>query len=81
MGLVGNITPGCSAQSLVDWCKGKGVDVIQCNVAESRFYGTACARVTIKEEDEIVALGPSFWPGNIQYTVRAWRFETDTADL
>jgi len=77
---VGNISRGCSADSIRAWCQDRGVEVLTCSVIESRTFGTCYARVTFAATDEETVLGPKFWPTSIQYTVRKWRF-ADSAQL
>ena len=71
---IGNITPGCEATSIVNWCKERDVEVLACSVATSRYFGTSYARLTVPEETTNRVMGDSFWPETIQHAVRPWRF-------
>ena len=71
---VGNVSPGCSATSLVKWCSDRDVDVFACSVSASRYLGTWYARVSVAEDEPSKITNKSFWPEAIQHTVHPWRF-------
>lgn len=71
---VGNVSPGSKAQSIVTWCADRGVDVYACTIAETQYFGTCYARVSVAEEFEQTLLDKEFWPDTIAHTVRKWRY-------
>ena len=71
---VGNVSPGCRAESITAWCKARQVDVLNCSISENTYLGTSHARVTVAASDEDKVLDSKFWPATIQHTVRKWRF-------
>ena len=67
-------SPGSKAQSIVTWCADRGVDVYACTIAETQYFGTCYARVSVAEEFEQTLLDKEFWPDTIAHTVRKWRY-------
>ena len=61
------------AQSIVTWCA-DCVDVYACTIAETQYFGTCYARVSVAEEFEQTLLDKEFWPDTIAHTVRKWRY-------
>ena len=72
---VGNVHPGCSADSIEKWCSDKKVQILKCSVSETKYYGTAFAHVVIAETDFDRATTADFWPDSLR--VREWRFASD----
>ena len=65
---------GLDMLSIVTWCADRGVDVYACTIAETQYFGTCYARVSVAEEFEQTLLDKEFWPDTIAHTVRKWRY-------
>lgn len=74
---VGNFDPAHDASVIADHCKAEGVHIVQAVVFSAPHFHTAYARVTCLQEDEPKLLEEEFWPSNIGFTVRPWRFRED----
>ena len=72
---VGNVHPGCSAESIEKWCSDRGVSVIKCSVSETKYFGLAFAHVVLPESDFERSMSADFWPETLR--VREWRFASD----
>ena len=72
---VGNVHPGCSAESIEKWCSDRGVFVIKCSVSETKYFGLAFAHMVLPESDLERSMSADFWPETL--CVREWRFASD----
>ena len=72
---VGGINPGCHADGIVHWCRDQDVEVVSCNISESKYFGTAFAHVLIDAKDMDTVSKPDFWPSNV--SARPWKFKSD----
>ena len=59
---LGSIKVGCNAESIRDWCATRDVEVLISSVMESKYLGTADARLTVHEEHHERVLDRTFWP-------------------
>eukprot|EP00117_Sycon_ciliatum_P008458 scpid103568/ scgid11146/ len=76
---LGSIKVGCNAESIRDWCATRYVEVLNCSIMESKYLGTAYARVNVHEEHQERVLDRTFWPEAIRHTVRKWRFRDSSS--
>ena len=76
---LGNVDPGCEADSIREWCKKKAVDVLSCSISESKYFGTAYAHLVVPAEHTDQVLEEDFWPSKV--SIREWRFASDSTTL
>ena len=74
---LGDIPFGCEAASIADWCRERGVEIVQCLIYSSEYFRTASARVTVEGKDADTVCRHTFWPNTMGHTVREWRFYSD----
>jgi len=70
---VRNINLDCRAEVIAEHCQQRGVEVLYCSIAASKYFGTACAKVVITEDDADKTEDEEFWPLDLRHTVRPWR--------
>jgi len=70
---LGSVTPGCTADTIVEHCRIRKVEVQSCRVSESRKFGTAFAHLVILQDDVDKVHEEDFWPSYV--TIRDWEFK------
>ena len=76
---LGNVDAGCKTDFIASWGASKDVEVLSCSLSESRYLGTAFARVVVRKSNEEAMLSDTFWPSKIY--ARLWRFNFDDKRL
>jgi len=67
---LGNIHPGCAAETIDHYCREQDVTVLSCRVSTSKVYGTAFAHLVVYKEQGSTILKKKFWPDEIY--ARLW---------
>ena len=42
---------GCEVESIAEWCRERGIEIVQCVIYSSEYFRTASARVTVEGKD------------------------------
>ena len=67
---VGNLVEGVSETQVLDYLKGRSIDVKKCHLLSSKVRGTCSARVSVSLEHKDKVLDPDSWPEHVR--VRSW---------
>ena len=68
---VSGLSPDCTVDEVVDFCRDQSVNIIACYLLRSRAWGTLSAKIFVAEASCEAVVKADFWPEHVR--CRRWK--------